>query len=52
MTISEYNPGTKMTLVFHQLPTDKSELNMLLEKAVDSENFKHACFLRDLINEN
>ena len=50
-TMSEYNPGTKLTLIFHPLPTDKSELKTLLNKAVLDEKYEHACILRDLIEE-
>tara|TARA_B100001971_G_C18130634_1_gene504608 strand:+ start:154 stop:597 length:444 start_codon:yes stop_codon:yes gene_type:complete len=50
-TMSEYNSGTKMTLVFHSLPTNKIELQKLLESAVDNEEYENACILRDLINE-
>lgn len=51
VTMSDYNPGTKMTFVFHRLPTDKVELQNLLESAVDNEDYENACILRDLINE-
>tara|TARA_B110000114_G_C14780287_1_gene272513 strand:- start:87 stop:527 length:441 start_codon:yes stop_codon:yes gene_type:complete len=51
VTMSDYNPRTKMTLVFHDLPTDKTELKNLLEFAVVNEDYENACVLRDLINE-
>jgi len=51
VTMSDYNPGTKMTLMFHDLPTDKKELKNLLDLAVINEDYKNACVLRDLINE-
>ncbi|MGG5485574.1 hypothetical protein [Gaetbulibacter sp. PBL-D1] len=51
VTMSDYNPGTKMTLVFHNLPNDKVELHNLLELAVVNEDYENACVLRDLINE-
>lgn len=51
ITHSDYNPGTKMTLVFHSIPTDKLEINNLLEIAVEKEDYENACILRDLINE-
>lgn len=50
ITMSEYESGTKMTLIFHQLPTDKNELESLLDKAVLVEDYEEACTLRDLIN--
>ncbi len=50
-TISDYNPGTKLTLVFHKLPTDKTEIKTLLEIAVEKEDYENACILRDLIKE-
>ena len=40
-----------MTLVFHDLPTDKAKLKSLLKLAVEKENYENACLLRDLINE-
>jgi hypothetical protein len=49
--MSDYNPGSRLTLVFHELPTDKSELKSLLEKILSIENFEKACLLRDLIKE-
>jgi hypothetical protein len=51
VTMSDYNPGTKLTLVFHDIPTDETELNTLLTNAVDKEDYENACVFRDLINE-
>lgn len=51
VTMSDYNPGTKMTLVFHKLPTDKEDLEVHLKSAEENEDYKKACVIRDLINE-
>lgn len=51
VVMSEYNPGTKMTLIFHELPVDKEELRIHLTNAVEIENYEKACIIRDLINE-
>lgn len=51
ITMSYYNPGSKLTLIFHEIPIDKGEIAILLEQAVEQENYKKACVLRDLINE-
>ncbi|MFT0716847.1 UvrB/UvrC motif-containing protein [Flagellimonas lutimaris] len=51
VTMSDYNPGTKLTLVFHKIPTDATELKSLLANAVENENYEKACVLRDLIDE-
>ena len=48
---SDHNSGTKMTLGFHDLPTDITELKKLLDMAVEKEDFENACVLRDLIKE-
>jgi hypothetical protein len=52
VTMSDYNPGTKLTLVFHELPTDKEQLDLLLKQAELDEDYENACVIRDLINEN
>ncbi len=51
VTMSDFDPGTKITLIFHQIPIDKFELNLLLEKAIKDENYESACVLRDLLKE-
>jgi hypothetical protein len=51
VTMSDYDPGTKMTLVFHELPTEVAKLQNLLKEAVEVENYTKACVLRDLIKE-
>lgn len=50
--VSGFESGTKMTLAFHPLPTNKSELQYLLAKEVEMENYEKACIIRDLINED
>ncbi len=51
VTMSDYNPGTKMTLVFNKLPTDKDELKIHLKNAELIEDYKQCCIISDLINE-
>lgn len=51
VTNSEYYSGTTLTLSFHELPTEKSELKILLATAVENEDYKKACVLRDLIDD-
>lgn len=48
---SEFNSGTKMTLVFHLLRLSKDELKKLLKEAEKLENYENACIIRDLINQ-
>jgi hypothetical protein len=50
-TIYDHNSGLIFTLVFHELPTYKSELESLLKKATPNENFDKAFLLRDLIKQ-
>jgi len=50
--ISDFENGTKITIAFHHLPADKSELELLLSKEVKQENYEKACVIRDLINQN
>jgi hypothetical protein len=35
VTMSDFNPGTRLQLVFHEMPTDKTKLKDLLEIAID-----------------
>lgn len=49
--LSDYESGTKLTLLIHKIPTDKKELIILLNSAVEDENYEEACKIRDLINE-
>lgn len=51
VTMSDYNSGTKLTLVFHDIPTDENELSALLANAIDNEDYEKACVFRDLIKE-
>lgn len=51
VTMSDFNPGTKLTLVFHDIPTDERELNTLLANAIDNEDYEKACVFRDLIKQ-
>lgn len=51
LTHSEYNSGTKLTLLFHELPTSKEELKKHLKLSIQEENYEKACVLRDLIND-
>ncbi len=51
LTMSDYNPGTKLTLIFHPWPTDKTKLKILLQNSVLDEIYEDACIIRDLINE-
>ena len=51
VTMSDYNPGTKLILMFSDIPTDKNELKSLLKKTVQSEGYEKACVIRDLMEE-
>lgn len=51
VTMSDFDPGKKITLIFHQIPIDKFEINSLLQKAIANENYESACILRDLLKE-
>lgn len=48
---SPYFSGTKITLLFNELPTDKNELQKLLDESLINEEYEKSCLLRDLINE-
>jgi hypothetical protein len=52
VTSSEYNSGTSLTLIIHELPVEKDKLEILLLEAVANENYEKACVLRDLIENN
>ena len=49
--IDDCNNGTRMTLKFLELTTNKIELQELLNLHVIKENYEYACVIRDLINE-
>lgn len=51
ITNSDYNPGTKLILLFHEFQANKNELEKLLVTAIENEDYERACILRDLINE-
>lgn len=51
LTHSEYNSGTKLTLLFHELPIRKKELERLLIVSVEQEDYEQASIIRDLIND-
>lgn len=51
-SISEFENVTKMTLAFHDIPTDNKKLEILLNEAVELENYEKACIIRDAKNQN
>jgi hypothetical protein len=51
-TMSDYNPGTKITLAFHDIPMDKDVLLQMLKDSVRIEDYEKACVIRDVINSN
>lgn len=50
-TSSKYHNGSRLTLTFHEIPTELNELQKLLSSSLEFENYEKACILRDLINE-
>ena len=51
LTRSEYNSGTKLILLFHELPIRKKELERLLIISIEQEDYQQASIIRDLIND-
>ena len=51
LIMSDNDSRTEMVLLFHQLPTDKTKLETLLDIMVHNEEYENACILRDLIRE-
>lgn len=50
-TVSDYEDSSKLILIFHALPTEKSELESYLKRVIEEENYEEACRIRDLITE-
>ncbi|TPD71092.1 hypothetical protein [Flavobacterium microcysteis] len=50
--LSDYQSGTFLTLIFSDIPIETDEIQKLLNKEVDNENYEKACILRDIIKDS